>query len=210
MASIFLDPLQPKGSTFTAGVTLIFVFLLHLHLLFFSFCIIRTNERQAHQSGSWTQSEYDYPSYLPRLESAQDHDKDYDIFSSVLQHLRRPPRLLSNETMASPDLLAAAFADLTLGLPLSTLQLEGGDVIVRLSERRDDVLLLHSKVLGAASERFQARFGSRFWEPTREVPDKTTGETVRVYEYRLIHADQTFVLSDEVCIDPLRARRVFS
>lgn len=94
--------------------------------------------------------------------------------------------------------LAAPFEGLTLGLPPRTLQLEGGTIIVKLSDRPEDVLVLHEKVLAAASERFAVRFNSTYWAPTREVADDKTGKKLKVYEYYLVCADDTFILTDEV------------
>lgn len=54
------------------------------------------------------------------------------------------------------------------GIPLEIdpepLQFEDGDVIVRLSERFEDFLILHSSVLSAASDRFKRPLRNSWWD----------------------------------------------
>lgn len=98
--------------------------------------------------------------------------------------------------------LSTIFEGLTFSLPPPTLQFEGGTVVIKLSSRAEDSLILHESVLAKASERFAMRFNSLHWAPSREVEmsDKEgRPQKLKVYEYRLIHADGTYTLTDEVC-----------
>ena len=100
------------------------------------------------------------------------------------------------------------FAALSLALQSRPLQLEGGNVIIKVGGGPHDTLLLHDHVLAAASERFAARLNSSHWEPTREVKNPSAeddadaqhgeGKAVKVFEYHLAIVEDTFCLTDEV------------
>ena len=90
-------------------------------------------------------------------------------------------------------------AGLTLGLPPRTVQLQGADVIIKLSARLEDQLLLHSSVLSKASERFAMRLRSANWGMGRKVVNEDTGDKAVVFEYRLTFtSEHAFSLTDEV------------
>lgn len=82
----------------------------------------------------------------------------------------------ATDTNTTPD-----FAALSLALQSLPLQLEGGNVMIKLGDGPQDVLLLHESVLAAASNRFAIRLKSEHWKPTQEVevPEiKEGGETL--------------------------------
>ncbi|KAK3715705.1 hypothetical protein LTR37_006930 [Vermiconidia calcicola] len=89
------------------------------------------------------------------------------------------------------------FSNLSLYLPPQNLQFEGGNVIIKLSDRVEDQLLLHESVLSAASERFRLRFSNHAFAGPREATSPRTGKSVKVYEYQLTSTDDTFCLTDE-------------
>lgn len=72
-------------------------------------------------------------------------------------------------------------------------------MVIKLSDRLEDTLSLRESVLAKASERFAMRFNSRHWAPSQDVDAGGNGEKIKVYDYRLIHADGTYTLTDEVC-----------
>lgn len=100
---------------------------------------------------------------------------------------------MADDAYTIPD-----FAALSLALEARPLQLEGGNVIIKLGDGARDTLLLHSDVLAAASEHFAARLNSSHWEPTHVVEDPKAGEEVRVFEYHLVQIEDTYCLTDEV------------
>lgn len=91
-------------------------------------------------------------------------------------------------------------ARIRLELPFESLKVNGGNVVVFLSDEPQDTLVLDSKVLAASSPRFKARFG-RFAamrvSKTVELPD---WGPLNIYTYRMIYADGSFIISDEVGI----------
>ncbi len=97
------------------------------------------------------------------------------------------------------NLLEKAFPGLMLGLPLPRLQLDGGNVIISLSDRPEDQLFLHSQVLGEQSHRFRVRFtrGKSFFG-CRDVTSPETGDVVEIFEYHLAQKKSTDCLTDEV------------
>ncbi|KAK3712628.1 hypothetical protein LTR37_009071 [Vermiconidia calcicola] len=93
--------------------------------------------------------------------------------------------------------LAEAFSDLTLELPPPILQFQGGTVIISLSEKLEDQLLLHESDLRAASERFRLRFNNERFSGGRKIIDPVTEKEVKVWKYHLICTDDTMCLTDE-------------
>lgn len=100
---------------------------------------------------------------------------------------------MADNARTTPD-----FAALSLALEARPLQLEGGNVIIKLGDGPHDTLIVHSDVLAAASEHFAARLKSTHWEATRVVRDPKTGEGLKVFEYHLVQIEDTYCLTDEV------------
>ncbi|KAI5358462.1 hypothetical protein Slin14017_G107450 [Septoria linicola] len=88
----------------------------------------------------------------------------------------------------------------TLELPLQILQVEGGDVVVELSE--EECLVVNGKVLSAASHRFKARLNTDRWGRvgSRDASHNLTKERMKVFRYRLALIDghrRTWIITDE-------------
>ena len=95
-------------------------------------------------------------------------------------------------------MLTNCSSGITLGLRLQPLQCEDGNVVIRLSERQEDQLLLHESVLGEVSERFRVRFANDRFASPREIVNPKTGDKLKIFEYHLTCTDRTFSLTDEV------------
>lgn len=72
-------------------------------------------------------------------------------------------------------------------------------MVIHLSHEPEDVLVVHSKVLAAASQRLRSRF-SKDWQKAKVATTVTTnaGTNLPIYTYRLLYDDAAFTISDEV------------
>jgi hypothetical protein len=94
--------------------------------------------------------------------------------------------------------LGEAFGDMALGMQPPQLKFKDGDVLIRLSDDPNDHLLLHSHLLGEASERFRLRFKNSSFAGSRTVINPNTNENVTIFEYHLAHIEDTYCLTTKV------------
>jgi hypothetical protein len=108
------------------------------------------------------------------------------------------PRLTNNSDYGP---LTLRKADYSRDLELPDLRFETGDLIIKLSNYREDWLLVHSEVVAASSPMLAASLSAAWAETAQRdtIKHPTTGEERLVRSLALKQVDGTFFLEGRVC-----------
>jgi hypothetical protein len=108
------------------------------------------------------------------------------------------PRLTINSDYGP---LTLRKADYSRDLELPDLRFETGDLIIKLSNYREDWLLVHSEVIAVSSPMLAASLSAAWAETAQRdtIKHPTTGEERLVRSLALKQVDGTFFLEGKVC-----------